>query len=105
MKSVFDFSGKKVLVVGGSSGIGNGIAQAFRRDGADVHIWGTRESARSYEGEPGSDLVGLGYTRVNVADSNAIETAPVPFDDLVGSASFPSILTASCIAAGSSIPC
>jgi 3-oxoacyl-[acyl-carrier protein] reductase len=82
LKSLFDFSGKKVLVVGGSSGIGNGIAQAFRRDGADVHIWGTRESARSYEGEPGSDLVGLGYTRVNVADSNAIETAPVPFDDL-----------------------
>ena len=25
-----DFSGKQILVVGGSSGIGNGIAQAFR---------------------------------------------------------------------------
>ena len=29
-----DFSGKQVLVVGGSSGIGNGIAQAFRAKGA-----------------------------------------------------------------------
>ena len=28
-----DFSGKQVLVVGGSSGIGNGIAQAFRAQG------------------------------------------------------------------------
>ncbi len=31
-----DFSGKQVLVVGGSSGIGNGIAQAFRAKGARV---------------------------------------------------------------------
>ncbi|MFM9936374.1 MAG: 3-oxoacyl-ACP reductase, partial [Novosphingobium sp.] len=28
-----DFTGKHVLVVGGSSGIGNGIAQAFRARG------------------------------------------------------------------------
>ena len=31
-----DFSGKKVLVVGGSSGIGNGIAHGFRDHGAEV---------------------------------------------------------------------
>ena len=35
-----DFSGKTVLVVGGSSGIGNGIAQSFRKRGATVHVWG-----------------------------------------------------------------
>lgn len=29
-----DFSGRTVLVIGGSSGIGNGIAQAFRSRGA-----------------------------------------------------------------------
>jgi 3-oxoacyl-[acyl-carrier protein] reductase len=82
VKSGFDFGGKKVLVVGGSSGIGNGVAQAFRRDGADVHVWGTRDSARSYEGEPGSNLSGLGYSHVNVAHANAIEAAPAPFDSL-----------------------
>jgi 3-oxoacyl-[acyl-carrier protein] reductase len=34
-----DFDGKTVLVVGGSSGIGNGIAQAFLKRGATVHFW------------------------------------------------------------------
>jgi len=40
-----DFTGRRVLVVGGSSGIGNGIAQAFRTRGAAVAVWGTRASA------------------------------------------------------------
>ena len=40
-----DFTGKRVLVVGGSSGIGNGIAHAFRARGAEVHVWGTRANA------------------------------------------------------------
>ena len=38
MKSELDFSGKTVLVVGGSSGIGNGIAQAFRAALRDVGV-------------------------------------------------------------------
>ena len=54
------FSGKAVLVVGGSSGIGNGIAQAFAARGADVHVWGTRAAAADYAGIEGSDLSGLG---------------------------------------------
>ena len=40
-----DFSGKQVLVVGGSSGIGNGIAQAFRAKGAQRAVCGTRATA------------------------------------------------------------
>ena len=43
-----DFSGKQVLVVGGSSGIGNGIAQAFRERGARVQVCGTRSSAKAW---------------------------------------------------------
>ena len=43
-----DFSGKTVLVVGGSSGIGNGIAHGFLSRGAQVHVWGTRPSAEDY---------------------------------------------------------
>jgi 3-oxoacyl-[acyl-carrier protein] reductase len=77
-----DFTGKKVLVVGGSSGIGNGIAQAFQARGGVVHVWGTRARAADYEGEEGSDLSGLGYTRVDVSDPAAIAAAPDPFDQL-----------------------
>ena len=67
-----DFTGKRVLVVGGSSGIGNGIAHAFRTRGAAVHVWGTRARAEDYDPAEGSDLSGLGYTCVDVADPDAI---------------------------------
>ncbi|HEX5377912.1 MAG TPA: SDR family oxidoreductase [Phenylobacterium sp.] len=68
-----DFTGKTVLVVGGSSGIGNGIAHGFRQRGADVHVWGTRPTAKHYEGTEGSDLSGLTYASVDVADRAQIE--------------------------------
>jgi 3-oxoacyl-[acyl-carrier protein] reductase len=70
-----DFSGRSVLVVGGSSGIGNGIAQAFRARGAQVAVWGTRAAAADYAGEAGSDLAGLAYLQVDVADDAAIAQA------------------------------
>lgn len=77
-----DFTGKRVLVVGGSSGIGNGIAHGFRERGADVHVWGTRANPVDYDPADGSDLSGLGYTCVDVGDPDAIEAAAAPFDTL-----------------------
>lgn len=77
-----DFSGKAVLVVGGSSGIGNGIAQAFRARGGKVHVWGTRASADEYDPGDGSDLTGLGYSCVDVGDPDAIDAAALPFPSL-----------------------
>lgn len=76
-----DFTGRTVLVVGGSSGIGNGIAQAFRAQGATVHVWGTRDAA-SYRADEGSDLTGLHYAQVDASDFDAVKAAPVPFDTL-----------------------
>lgn len=80
-----DFTGKAVLVVGGSSGIGNGIAHGFRQRGAQVHVWGTRPSAADYDGIEGSDLEGLGYAKVDVGVREEIAAAPViePLDVLV----------------------
>ena len=82
MKDDTDFTGRKVLVVGGSSGIGNGIAQAFRERGARVCVWGTRAAAADYDPADGSDLTGLGYACVDVGDPDAIAAAALPFDGL-----------------------
>lgn len=78
MSDELDFAGRRVLVIGGSSGIGNGVAQAFRARGAEVHVWGTRPSAADYVGEEGSDLEGLAYAQVDVSDADAIDRAPLP---------------------------
>lgn len=82
MKEALDFSGKTVLVVGGSSGIGNGIAQAFRAHGAAVHVWGTRASAADYKADEGSDMTGLEYTQMDVSNFAAIEAHKPPFATL-----------------------
>lgn len=76
--------GKTALVIGGSSGIGNGIAQLFRAQGATVHVCGTRAAAADYEADrdAGSDLTGLGYSRLDVADEDSIERWQPHFERL-----------------------
>lgn len=82
MQGMLDFRGKTVLVVGGSSGIGNGIARAFLEHGASVHVWGTRPSAQDYAADEGSDLDGLGYSQVDVSNEDEIAQWIAPFDTL-----------------------
>jgi len=77
-----DFGGRQALVVGGSSGIGNGIAQAFRAHGARVAVCGTRASAADYGADEGSDLDGLDYARLDVSDTSAVERFKPAFDKL-----------------------
>ena len=71
MTDPLDFSGKRVLVIGGSSGIGNGIAQGFRERGAEVHVTGTRPDAGDYLESEDSDLSGITYHQLDVADRDA----------------------------------
>lgn len=73
-----DFSGKTALVVGGSSGIGNGIARALLARGATVTAWGSRPLASDYAGTEGSNLDGLKYCCVDVSHPAAIDSAPTP---------------------------
>ena len=47
----FDFSGARVLVTGGSNGIGAAISKSFVDAGAEVLITGTRALASEYEGD------------------------------------------------------
>ncbi|GAP37139.1 SDR family oxidoreductase [Piscinibacter sakaiensis] len=77
-----DFKDRTVLVVGGTSGIGNGIAQAFRAAGARVHVWGTRRAATDYRPEEGSVMDGLAFASVDVSSAESIRDAEAGFDAL-----------------------
>ncbi len=74
----FDFSGARVLVTGGSNGIGLGIAQAFAAAGARVAITGTRAAASEYE----HDLSAFAYHALDVRDAAAIARVAGALDGL-----------------------
>ena len=75
----FDYSGSRVLVTGGSSGIGHGIARAFAAAGARVVVTGTRERAGDY-GDV--DLSGLEYRTLQMRDLEAIKALARQLDGL-----------------------
>lgn len=77
-----NFEGKTALVVGGSSGIGNAIAQGFRRNGAAVYVWGTRPNAADYQLSEGSDMQGLFYSQVNLENVSAVDSFLPDFKSL-----------------------
>src|SRR5579862_269752 len=67
----YDYHGASVLVTGGTSGIGAGIAAAYRDAGAEVAITGTRPSPADYD-EP---LDGYRYLRMDLEDEASVDAA------------------------------
>ncbi|MFN4019824.1 MAG: SDR family NAD(P)-dependent oxidoreductase [Erythrobacter sp.] len=71
MSEPLDFTGKRVLVIGGSSGIGNGIAHGFRLRGAAVTVTGTRPDCGDYLEAEDADFTGLDYRQLDLTDREA----------------------------------
>ena len=65
----YDYRGATVLVTGGTSGIGAGIAAAYRDAGAEVTITGTRKTLQDYD----ADLNGYRYLQLSLTDKAQIE--------------------------------
>jgi len=74
----FDFSGTRVLVTGGSSGIGLGIATAFDEAGAAVTITGTCIAADEYD----HDLSRFAYRRCVLTEPETIGEVAASLDGL-----------------------
>jgi len=74
----FDFSGTRVLVTGGSNGIGLGIAHGFAEAGADVLITGTRASAGDYD----HDLSAFSYRGADMRDPESLDALVDSLDGL-----------------------
>lgn len=70
-------AGKRILITGGGTGLGRGVAARLVAHGAQVHIWGRRETvlaeavAEISAGHPGS----AHYQTVNVRDFDAVSAA------------------------------
>lgn len=74
----FDFGGARVLVTGGSGGIGLGIARAFIESNAQVTITGRRGSASEYD----ADLSGFDYRQAEMTDRDGLDALGASFDRL-----------------------
>ena len=78
MGVTFDFSGTRVLVTGGSNGIGLGVARAFASAGAAVVITGRRGTSSDYE----HDLSGFDYRPVEMTNAEEVEALARSLDRL-----------------------
>ena len=72
-------AGQSILVTGGGSGLGKGVAKHFAEHGATVHIWGRRESVLKEAAQEIEESAQAGGTvhfqAVDVRDPEAVDAA------------------------------
>jgi NAD(P)-dependent dehydrogenase (short-subunit alcohol dehydrogenase family) len=76
----FDFAGARVLVTGGTSGIGHAVAHAFAAAGADVAVTGTRPDAAGYD----VDLGPFTYLTCRLTEHDEIDALPAAVERHLG---------------------
>lgn len=64
----FDFTGANVVVTGGTTGIGNAIAQSFLTAGAQVLVTGTKGCSSDY----GQQILGMAYRQLDLASPSSV---------------------------------
>jgi len=77
---IFDdqiLAGKRILITGGGTGLGRGVARRLVQHGADVHIWGRREAVL----EAAAEEIAEGYPErahhqvVDVRNADTVDAA------------------------------
>jgi NAD(P)-dependent dehydrogenase (short-subunit alcohol dehydrogenase family) len=76
--TTFDFTGRRVLVTGASSGIGLAVATAFADAGAEVTVTGRSEAPGAYE----ADLSRFTYRRAEMTDAASLRALAAGVDAL-----------------------
>ena len=77
-----DFNKKNVLVIGGSSGIGRGIAESFVNYNANVCITGTRDSINDYEENISKNIGKCNYQQLDLSNHDNLKEIDLPFNNL-----------------------
>jgi 3-oxoacyl-[acyl-carrier protein] reductase len=76
--AVYDFTGTRVLITGGTSGIGHATAAVFREAGAEVTVTGTKPTPGDYD----VDLSGMAYRQAVLPESDSVDALAQAFRTL-----------------------
>ncbi|MDA8852015.1 SDR family oxidoreductase [Hyphomicrobiales bacterium] len=77
-----NFESKNIIIIGGSSGIGRGIASSFIDKGANVCITGTRENIEDYEEDTSENIKKCIYRKLDLSDDKNLQNLSLPFEDV-----------------------
>jgi NAD(P)-dependent dehydrogenase (short-subunit alcohol dehydrogenase family) len=75
-----DLTGRRIIITGGTSGMGAALVKAFPKEGASVVFWGRNESA----GAELSGATGAKFLKVEVSDEKQVNDAMAKSVELLG---------------------